>query len=252
MKTISRCIFILLLIVIISCQPSLLVKKEQPRAKVDSVLFYQQKDISDPFIDAVIAAKADTFTLHARLVPPPPPPLKYKEIEGFRVQAFAGLDSINALSIRHRIKSAQTDSVYLFKDKGLFKIQVGDFLYRNDAEKKKKDLRQNGYPGAWVVQTTIRIPKDTPADTTMNPVNKAENDRQEDRGFRIQILATADSLRAEGLSEEIKQKYNLPVIIHKAGTLYKVFIGNFSSREKAEAELKKLRTGGYPDAWIVK
>ncbi|HID39549.1 MAG TPA: SPOR domain-containing protein [Calditrichaeota bacterium] len=235
-------------LIMVSCQQSVLVKKEEPQAlRPDSILYYQQKDIPDPLLDAVIGSGPDTLVLHTRLIPPPPPPEKFRRIEGLRVQVFAGLDSLNAAGIHYQLMNQQEDSVYFFKDKGLFKIQVGDYLYRPDADKKRQTLRNNGFSGAWVVQTMINVP----SDSTQADSNSAVGPMDE-KVFRIQVLATGDKDRAETLAEELQQSFDLPAVSRKVDDLYKVYLGKFITRQEAEEALKQVRTQGYTDAWIVK
>ncbi len=236
---------------IISCQPSALFKKEVPKAMPDSVLFYQQKDLADPFIDAVIAAKEDTLILQTRLIPPPPPPKKFRQIEGLRVQVFAGLDSLNALSIRHQLINGQSDSVYLFKEKGLYKIQIGDYPYRMDADRKKQELRKEGFKGAWVVQTSINVPIDNEQSVSATEQDSVKK-TVKNINYSIQVLATGDITRAQETEKKLKQQYNRPAFTKKIGNLYKVYLGNFPTRQEAEDMLKDIRANGYPDAWIVK
>jgi len=256
MKILYLAIQILLVYLLVGCHPSALIKKEKPQAaRPDSVLFYRQKDISDPFLDAVIGAGSDTLVLHTRLIPPPPPPKKFRQIEGLRVQVFAGLDSLNAAGIRYQLANRQEDSVYFFKDKGLFKIQVGDYLYRTDADKKKQILRNNGFSGAWVVQTLINVPLDTvQVDSSITVGSKNIETKGENFGkvFRIQVMATGDKKRAETLAKELRQRFDFPAVARKINDLYKVYLGNFTAREEADKALKQVRAGGYPDAWIVK
>ena len=251
MKIVYRITAVLIIYLSFACQPSSLIKKEEVKAAPDSVLFYQQKDIADPFIDAVIAAKEDTLILHTLLIPPPPPPEKYRQIEGLRVQVFAGLDSLNAKNIRHQLANAQSDSVYLFKEKGLFKIQVGDYPYRMEADRKKQELKTAGFKGAWVVQTLINVPLDS---MNIESDNKSirEEKRPRNEGFKIQVLATGDKMRAEEVVQTLKQQFNYAAFSQKVKDLYKVYLGYFSDRQEAEKVLQDVRINGYPDAWIVK
>ena len=171
MKSIKILIVIGSIFVIISCNVQNIRKarlqnkaEKQQSAQVDSFLYYQPVTLNDPFLDSLNVQNDMEQTLKVRILPPPSPPAPTtKQVEGYRVQTFAGLDSLNALVLTNDLRSAIEDSVYLFKEKELFKIQLGDYLYRNDADMKVLDLRKNGFAGAWVVQRLVNVPIETSA-----------------------------------------------------------------------------------------
>ncbi len=146
-----------------SCQPKGVVKNDQ-EAQVDSSFYYVQEDINDPFIDTVFQDPDTTMTLKKNLYPPAEVKPTHKQVEGFRVQIFAGLDTINADVAYTQAKDLVSDTVYIFKDQGLFKVQVGDYQFRYGADNIRDTFRKNGYDGAWVIQRAINIP--IAADTT--------------------------------------------------------------------------------------
>jgi len=215
-------------------------------ADVDSVLFYQSNDLPDPFIDTLLSQPGDSATLSTILVPPPPVPAdSLRQIDGFRVQAFAGLDSIRAASVKNLIHSLLSDTIYILKEKGLFKVQVGDFSYRPEADSVQRQLEINSISGSWVVGRKIYI-----ADSTTDSVIPApvviDNYK-----FKIQIVATSDEIRALSLTQTLQQKFALPAFYLQSGEVYKVFLGKFLLREDAEPVLRQVRKEGYPDAWLV-
>ncbi|MBN2425897.1 MAG: SPOR domain-containing protein [Calditrichaceae bacterium] len=246
-------IFLILLIglINISCNTSLIKKKSpkpEPTASVDSVLFYQQEDLPDPLIDAVLSGTDEDITISKTLIPPPPPKPKFKQIEGFRIQVYAGADSLSALTGMYELKKQTQYSVYLISEKGLYKLQVGDYAYRIDADAARQKMRTAGYEGAWVVKTMINVPVEpaepvsyeTPSDNNMN-----------NKKITIQVLALSSKQDAEMMADELKTRFNMVTAVKSAGDLYKVFVGEFSTKEEAEAALKTVRTNGFPDAWLV-
>jgi hypothetical protein len=248
----------LIILTLNACQPGPLVKKEPAPADIDSVLFFEQKTISDPFLDSLSQEYDRGIHLKTLLLPPQaPPPPDYREIDGFRIQAFAGLDSLNAYRIKTDLRSAIDDPVYLVKESGLFKVQIGDFPYRVDADNRNMKLRREGYSNAWVVSRKIRIPRediDEPAESTADSV-QAETKEDISPGaaipFRIQILATSDEARAMQLTNDLKRQFSQPAWYEKSSGLFKVYLGKFSERDEADSVLKSVRAGGYPDAWLV-
>jgi hypothetical protein len=239
--------------IMVACQPGKLVKKE-PTALADSALYYQQADISDPFLDTIFQEPDQAITLNQKIYPPyiPEPTQKFKEGEGFRVQVFAGSDSSKVQSIRQEITTLTDDSVHYFGEKGLYKIQVGDYLYRYLADNMKTKMRQNGYPGAWVVQRTILVPIDSiTTDSLSIEDSTTVNSGPETGKYKIQLVVTGSLEKAEEIINSLKSKTESRVFYEQSGNLYKVFVGLFEQETQAREELEKLRQLGYPDAWLV-
>jgi len=245
------------LLILAACQPKI-AKKTDDTAAVDSAFYYVQKDIDDPFLDTVFQTPDASVHLKKEVYPPPVQKPKFKEIEGFRVQIFAGIDTINALSARSQAARLVPDSVYLLNDKGLLKIQVGDYPYRFQADKIRDHFRREGFPGAWVILRTILIPFESDtvsvddsvksdiamsAQSATNPVEQGK--------FKIQIIAIAAEGRAKEIVDKVKQIMNYPAFYEKSGNLYKVFLGYFKEESTAREALMKARASGYPDAWLV-
>ncbi len=239
-----------------NCQPNGLLRKSSAEAKADSVLFYKQADVHDPFLDSLQTHPGDSATLKTVLLPPPPPAAPpYKEVDGFRVQIFAGMDSLRALSQRTAARALTADSVYLTKDRGLFKIQVGDYLYRMSADSANRYFHVKGYKGAWVVKRKIRIPTHNKADTANTAGSQLNsmiaNPRTTTGKITIQVLATGDEARALQVVSQLQKTFSAPSYYKRSGGLYKIFVGKYKTREEAEAALKRVRQKGFPDAWLV-
>jgi cell division septation protein DedD len=212
-------------------------------------------------MDTVFSPAGQAVTLSKKVIPPPVVAAelpRYKESEGFRVQIFAGLDSLNAILTAKQSHEVTVDSVYLIKEKGLFKIQLGDYNYRYQADSANMSLRKNGFRGAWVVKSTVLIPVSA-ADTltlpgqveSIVPADGARKDPVIAGKYKVQVVATATIERAETLVRELTAKFHSPVFYEKAGTMYKVFIGPFSVESEARQTLESIRQAGYPDAWLV-
>jgi len=244
------------LLILTACQPQTAVKNDQT-ATVDSSFYYVQKDIDDPFLDTVFQAPDRTVNLKKDIYPPPIQKPKFKEIEGFRIQIFAGVDTLNALSTRSQATTVVPDSVYLLDDQGLLKVQVGDYPYRYQADKVRDLFRREGFPGAWVILRTILIPfkADTTDSTLSAPdsimVTQPVEQSVEPGKYRIQIIAISSEDRAIAIVDNMKQNLNYQAFYEKSGNLFKVFVGYFKEEDTARNALEKLRESGYPDAWLV-
>ncbi len=245
-----------LLILITGCNPGL-VRQERlagQRPTADSTLYYPASVISDPFLDSL---KTDTSGVRLMLTlypPPPPPPPKFRQIDGFRVQLFAGLDSLNGRVMAGELQGIMEDSVYFFKEKGLYKVQAGDYPWRYRADKMVLELRKKGYAQGWVVQRLINVPVDSAraARPTADSLKRqtAPPPSPEAR-FQIQVLVTADAEKAQSLAGTLRERFGQEVFVRPAGAAYKVLLGRFAERAEAERQLKTLRENGYRDAWLV-
>ena len=247
-------IFLLSVIgIMIACQPGKVVKKDQT-ALPDSALYYQQADIADPFLDTIFQEPDQAITINQKIYPPyiPDPIQKFKEAEGFRVQVFAGSDSSKVNSVRQEIATLTDDSIHSFDEKGLYKIQIGDYLYRYLADNMKTKMRQNGYPGAWVVQRTILVPIDSIITDSITTTDSTKVNPGSVTGkYKIQLVVTGSLEKAEEIINSLQPNTESRVFYEQSGNLYKVFVGLFEGENQAREVLEKMRQLGYPDAWLV-
>lgn len=223
---------------VVACQPRAMTRAAH-QAPLDSVLYFEPRNLSDSFFDAIEYTGDNPVMLTVDRIPPtpPPPPFPdYNEVDGFRVQAFAGVDSLNTAKTADMIRHLIADTIYVFADKGLFKIQVGDYLYRPQAEDVRSELQRNGHNGAWVVQRLIRV-----------PIQKDSTDI----GYKIQIAATELEKKAQKISEKASKITDFRSFYEQSGNLFKVYIGFFSNEAQARKQLEKIRQAGFPDAWLV-
>ena len=71
-------------------------------------------------------------------------------------------------------------------------------------------------------------------------------------GFRVQVLATRDRFNAEKLQLELEQIFQHKIYVIFEAPNYKVRIGNFIDRRKAENFRIELAKNGYSSAWIIR
>ncbi len=248
-------VFLLSLFLLFSCQPSLLKKSEPQKSNIDSVFFYQKKDVPDPLIDGLLTTSDEPVVLKKRVVPKNQP-VKFKEIDGFRVQVFASVDSSNALSVLNKVKPVVKDSVYLIHEKNLFKVQVGDFPYRPQADSLREALMQNGFNGAWSVQTRILIPIKPEPSSASTELPKSQNKNVEMTSdlleyYQIQVFATSNKEKAQTIVDQLSMRFEYPCQFIEQNQLFKIILGRFATREQAEEVLKQVKDLGFSDAWIV-
>lgn len=79
-----------------------------------------------------------------------------------------------------------------------------------------------------------------------------EKKKIKENGYRIQLVASnsEEKIRSEQISAEQELRLKTYIIFEKP--YYKVFAGDFITREDAEKAITKIKKSGYPKAWIVK
>ncbi len=238
-------------IAIYSCQPAAIRKSRMAErsTEVDSVLYYPPKEIKDPFLDSLKTDLNNPSKIETIIYPPEKVKPEFEQVDGFRVQVFAGSDSLNAKMVENNIYQIAKDSVYFLEENNLYKIQLGDFLYRNDADMLVLDLRKNNFPGAWVVQTTVNVFTDTLKNTAV--IDTATLPQKVSYPFKIQVLVTSDEIKAKTISQQISDQFALEGFYEQAAQIFKVYAGHYQTRAAAEEKLNLIRSNGWPDAWIV-
>ncbi len=82
------------------------------------------------------------------------------EKPGYRVQIAALSNQDEAMQIKKEAMLKFADQgVYLIFDPPFYKIRVGDFVSRYDAEKLQQQAIQLGYKDAWIVRTRVKVRK---------------------------------------------------------------------------------------------
>ncbi len=80
-----------------------------------------------------------------------------EKVFGYRVQIFATLKKENAQRVADEARKVLSKPVYIEYIPPFYKVRVGNFKSRDDAEEYKEYLRANGYPDAFVVETEIKV-----------------------------------------------------------------------------------------------
>lgn len=84
--------------------------------------------------------------------PPSPPPAT---ILGFRIQIFASSTEKNASRVADDARTSFTQNVYVQYGTPYYKVRIGDFLTKEEAQIVKHQALQLGYRGTFVVETMI-------------------------------------------------------------------------------------------------
>jgi hypothetical protein len=76
-------------------------------------------------------------------------------VAGYRVQLFASNTNDGANQVASEARFKFTEQVYVEYDAPYYKVRVGDFVNRSDAELLREKAKNSGYPDAWIVQTEV-------------------------------------------------------------------------------------------------
>lgn len=166
---------------------------------------------------------------------------------GYRCQVFAGAELSNANKVAAEMRALQPDSVYVVESGGnMYKVQIGNFQDRKDAQVMLDKLYYAGVRGAWIVETDIHIPRERrPDDDT--------KETQLESGFyyAVQVFNTKYPDRAEHFKETLTRRFSEPVEIIRQNDFWKIVVGRFNDQESASSLLEKLRREGFSDAWVT-
>ena len=78
-----------------------------------------------------------------------------KEMDGFKVQVFASRFSHSADSLKVVLDEKVDEDVSIVFDAPVYKVRVGNFVARNEAEKMRINLVKFGYDTAWIVRSKV-------------------------------------------------------------------------------------------------
>lgn len=83
---------------------------------------------------------------------------KKEKIKGYRVQIHFGPEKAKALDVKTKFNTEYPDTrAYLDYQQPYFKIRVGDFRTKLEAEKMKQEIL-GSFPGAFIVNDDIELP----------------------------------------------------------------------------------------------
>jgi hypothetical protein len=79
-----------------------------------------------------------------------------KQTPGYRIQIKAVSDRAKALELGRKVQVEYPDvRVYVFEIEGTYKIHLGDFLKKKEAEKWMKDRKDKIDSTSWIIQTSV-------------------------------------------------------------------------------------------------
>lgn len=210
---------------------------------------------SRSFQELINAHKKDSITLltegkRAKILASQP----YTVAKGYRCQIFASAQKENADRIAEKVRALQIDSVYvIYSSDNLYKVQMGDFDNRRDAEVLLDKLKYAKVEGAWIVEAEVHVPKSPEERQEYEQEQQRQQQLEEQPGFyyTIQVFASSDSVKAYQLKDVLERDMKQPVEVVSQESNWKVLVGRFSDRSTAEEFLKILKRDKFGDAWIT-
>ena len=85
--------------------------------------------------------------------------LKSKVNEGFRIQIFESMVSSIARAEAKRFQNILGDTVYIDFETPLYKLRIGNYIDRKNAEKAISAIKRLGAKDSWIVRTKIDMVK---------------------------------------------------------------------------------------------
>jgi cell division septation protein DedD len=175
--------------------------------------------------------------------------LPFQEMPGMRIQVFAGSDMKNAELKAREVSSLGFDTVYIIEETGLYKVQVGNFLDRREAEIMLDKLRFAEISNAWITQSSIQVPKDSSQLIEQKSIDYTADTFK--ITYSIQVFVTGNKKKANQLTEKFSSKFNDKAWVIQQGNFWKILLGKFTSEESARLKLKEIRKSGFADAWLT-
>lgn len=80
-------------------------------------------------------------------------------MEGYRVQVFSGTERRIAQALEARLREKYSLPVYMLFEAPQYKVRVGDYPTRAEADHWCQQLRDDGFPDAWVVKSPVNPPR---------------------------------------------------------------------------------------------
>lgn len=153
-----------------------------------------------------------------------------EEGSGFRVQIFSTESEEKAVELVERVKFLLPYNTHIHFEDGSYKVRVGDFIYKNEADAAAEEIRLGEFDDSWVVECPISLSQD---------------------GFRIQLAAMNSPFNASTYAKLVESDMNIPIHVVKENDIWKVRVGDFISKAEAEDFKTRLNEMGYSEVWVV-
>jgi hypothetical protein len=161
----------------------------------------------------------------------------FNPVIGYRVQIFAAKDRANAEKVKEMASKTVKDRIYIvLAQDNLYKVQVGDYLSKIEAEKKRDELRKNpSYSDAFIQNSYVLF-----------------DSSQGSGDYYIQVGAFSSIGSAEDfIFNKLSPGGYSNSSVYFDKNLYKVVVGGYSDLAVAQSVRDKLKNSGFEGAWII-
>ena len=77
--------------------------------------------------------------------------------KGYRVQVMISQDENELMELKSNLEKSVKEKVYIIFELPNYKLRIGDFINRKEAENFQKQILRLGYRTSWVVPTMIEM-----------------------------------------------------------------------------------------------
>lgn len=161
----------------------------------------------------------------------------FNKVIGYRVQVFAAKEKSNAEKIKSMASKDISERIYIvLADDNLYKVQVGDYLSKIDAEKMRDKIKLlPNYSDAFVQSSYVFYDKS---------VSTGE--------YYIQVGAFSTLESADDfIAKKLKDLGYSNAAAFNENNLFKVLIGGYKTNQEALDIKDKLKNDGFEGSWII-
>jgi cell division protein FtsN len=164
-------------------------------------------------------------------------PPSFEKVIGYRVQIFAARDKNNAEKVKAAASKDIKERIYLvLAEDNLYKVQIGDYLSKIDAEKARDNIKlMPNYKDAFIQNTYIFFDNSSASGNYFIQVGSFSTKESAEDFIKT-------SLNSLGYN-------NTELFLDNS--LYKVLIGSYPSNTEATSVRDRLRSDGFEGAWII-
>jgi hypothetical protein len=128
-------------------------EKKRPLAEYEATLKPSDFDKEIEIAQTVQEIKKEQVPL---TIPQDTIVLKEEVVQGFRIQIFSSsnVDEANVIKTL-AMEKFTTDSMYVVFDAPVYKVRIGDFINRYEANQRLSEFVDKGYRDAWIVPDRV-------------------------------------------------------------------------------------------------
>jgi hypothetical protein len=78
-------------------------------------------------------------------------------VRGYRVQVMISQDENELIKLKNTLLQSLNEDIYIIFELPNYKLRIGDFISRKEAESFQEKIVKLGYRTAWVVPTIIEM-----------------------------------------------------------------------------------------------